>query len=408
MTAIRSQHRSQHGSTTRELLDRLNCRWCLLRDTDETGIGEIEYDVLVEGGRRSVREALTAAGARPIRSWGRSPHRQFGFWDDSRRRHVRLDLVDELAFGRVHELRIDGRGAVLDASAVRDGWPRPSESQEQWLALLHALLDRNELRARDIGRMDPWVASIDDAVVSALPAPLRDVLHRAASERDWDALVAWRGEIRAALRSDQRVGAAGRSAWRSAVRRTTKLQKALLRPGVRVALLGPDGAGKSSTIEALIRSGTVGSSVYLGVAPASERRPTALPGVAFLRTVRRLAGAWITATGRRRRGESVALDRHPLEAMIGPPTTKPSTRVRRWMLAHLLPRPEVVVVLMAPPDVLHERKPEHDLTDVIARRSRYVELAAERGYPVIDTTAPPDSVVAEIRRAMHGAPGGRP
>ena len=398
--------RSQRCASTLELLNGLDCRWGLLRDTDATGSEPVEYDVLVDGGRRSVRRGLAASGARPIRSWGRSPHRQYDFWDESLRRPVRLDLVDELAFGRVHELRIDRREAVLDASTVRDGWTRPAESHEQWLALLHALLDREQLRPRDIERMDPWVAQVDDTVVRDLPGPLRTALHEIASARDWDALGLRRGEIRAALQASQTAGAARRASWRTAMRRTTKLQKAVLRPGVRVALLGPDGAGKSSTIEMLIESETVGSAVYLGVAPAAERRPTTLPGVALLRTVRRLGGAWLTASLRRRRGESVALDRHPLEATIGPPTIKTSTRTRRWILAHLLPRPEVVVVLMAPPEVLQERKPEHDLADVIARRARYVELARERGYPVIDTTARPSDVLVEIRRVMHGAQRG--
>ena len=186
------------------------------------------------------------------------------------------------------------------------------------------------------------------------------------------------------------------------MRRTTKLQRAVLRPGVRVALLGPDGAGKSTTIGALQRAGVVSSTVYLGVAPASHRSDgRSVPGVALLGTARRLVAAWLTAAARRRRGESVALDRHPLEATIGPPTSKRTTIARRWILAHLLPRPEAVVVLMAPAEVLHRRKPEHDLDDVRAKRDRYLALAQDRGYPVVDTTADPSEVVAEIERIVH-------
>jgi thymidylate kinase len=394
----------ESGATIAELLRALPCRWCLLRDADPDDGIEIEYDVLVDGDRRSVRRAMIASGALPIRSWGRSPHRQFTWWDDSRRRLVRIDIVDQLGFGSFRELVIDARDTVLDSVAARDGWPRPHRADEQWLAMLHALLDRGGLRPRDIARMQPWSESGDhDVVARALPPSLSAELAAAATSADWAALEARREAVRAALRHRRPLGSAGRRVWRSTMMRSTKLQRAILRPGVRIALLGPDGAGKSSTIDALIRVGVVESSVYLGVAPAGHRRSRTIPGISLVLTIRRLLGAWISSSIRRRRGHSVALDRHPLEAVIGPPTRKRTTRARRWILAHVLPQPEVVVVLMAPPEVLHDRKPEHDLDHVVAKRDRYLELARRRHYRVIDTTAPLSDVVDGIRRAIHDA-----
>lgn len=389
-------------ATPVELLDRLGCRWCLLREVGDTETGDLEYDVLVDGPARRIERVLRGHGARRLSSWGRAPHRQFTWWDPTAGRRIRLDLVDELSFGPHREYRVDVRDVVLDAATERDGAFVPNPSHGQWLALLHGLLDRDRLRRRDEDRLAPWVGEPDDPVASVLVASTRHRLVDALRAEDWPAVEACRAQVVADLRRREPAAAAARRAWRGAMRRTTKLQRAVLRPGVRIALLGPDGAGKSTTIDALERSGVVSSSVYLGVAPASHRSDGgSVPGLALLRTVRRLLGAWLTAAARRRRGESVALDRHPLEATIGPPTSKRTTIARRWILAHLLPRPEVVIVLMAPAEVLHGRKPEHDLDDVRAKRDRYLALAEERGYPVVDTTAGPSDVVAEIQRVVH-------
>lgn len=379
----------------------------MLRDTDDNEATP-EFDVLVDGDRRAVRRVLMSVGARPVPSWGRSPHRQFTWWDDVRGTAVRLDLVDQLAFGSVRELVVDRVGVVFEGVTWRDGWRRPSPPTEQWLALLHGLLDRDRLRPRDMARLEPLVLRADDdIIVDVLPAPLAIELEAAAATGDSAALESLRPDLLAALRGRQPVDTFARRQWRRGLMRTTKVQRAILRPGHRIALLGPDGAGKSTTIEALIEADVVDASAYLGVAPAEHRRKRAVPGIALVLTMRRLVVAWLSSSVRRRRGESIALDRHPLEAVIGPPTSKTTTRVRRWMLAHLLPRPEVVVVLMAPPEVLHERKPEHGIDEVVAKRDRYLELARSRGYRVVDTTEPPAAVVASIRRAVHDRSGAR-
>lgn len=386
-----------------DALHHLDCRWCLLRDT---GVDDFEYDVLVDGDPRTIRRALTSIGARPIRSWGRAPHRQFLWWCDDLGCDVRLDLVDRLAFGRHGEFVVDRRDAMLATVTERGGWPRPAPSTEQWAALLHALLDRDRLRPIDRDRLTPWVGTLDDPVADALPEAIVADLTARVAAGDWAGVEATRDAVTAALAARNGLRSRVTSTWRSTWSRTTKLQRAVLRPGARVALLGPDGAGKSTTIASLVAAGVVDSSVYLGVAPADRRRRGRVPGIELARTVARLHRGWWTATVRRRRGRSVALDRHPLEARIGPPTTKATTRARRWILSHVLPRPELVVVLTAPTTVLHHRKPEHPPDEVDRRRARYLDLAEREGFEVIDTTQDPEVVVRQVNRALAVA-GGR-
>jgi thymidylate kinase len=320
------------------------------------------------------------------------------FWDAALRRPVRLDVVDRLAVGRHHELRLDGADDVLRDAIVVDGWPRPAPADEQWLALLHGLLDRSRWRAVDAARLVDWVGGHDGTVPGQLPRPVVEALDDAVRRADWPALQGQRDQVVRALSERDPAGTRRRRLARRLLRSTTKLQRALLRPGCRIAVLGPDGAGKSSTIAELLARGIVADCVYLGVAPASAARRRRVPGLTLALVSLRLARGWLRATAQRRRGRSVALDRHPLEATIGPPTTKVTTRIRRAILSHLLPRPDVAVVLMAPAEVLWQRKPEHSLDEVRARRERYLQLADRRGFAVVDTTASVDEVVDAIRR----------
>ena len=72
-------------------------------------------------------------------------------------------------------------------------------------------------------------------------------------------------------------------------------------------------------------------------------------------------------------------------------------RIHAFMLQHVFPKPDLVVCLDAPAEVLYARKPEGTIERV--RRKREESLAAVRAFPhsvVIDATRPPDEVVNEI------------
>jgi thymidylate kinase len=64
--------------------------------------------------------------------------------------------------------------------------------------------------------------------------------------------------------------------------------------------------------------------------------------------------------------------------------------------------PDVLVVLDAPAEVLHARKPEHSLTATAGMRQRYLALARARGAVVVDVDRPLEEVVADVRDAVRG------
>jgi len=72
------------------------------------------------------------------------------------------------------------------------------------------------------------------------------------------------------------------------------------------------------------------------------------------------------------------------------------------MLQHVFPKPDLVVCLDAPAEVLYARKPEGTLERV--RQKRKESLATLNALPnclVVDATRPLDEVVSEVAAAVR-------
>jgi thymidylate kinase len=383
-----------------EAFDRAGITWCVLRDDSASG-GDV--DLLVAGGDVDVASrALGRLGYRRTPSWGRRPHRFFARPLPGGAT-LKLDVVTEVAFGRHHEVSTGLAPVVLARRQHVDGIAVPDPSDRQWLVLLHALADRGGLAARHRAALEPWVGDrADDAGVgSVVPHAVRRAVADHVALGRWDSLEGLRPALWAALPHD-RSREAARVAWRAALRRTVKLQRALVRPGVTAAVLGPDGAGKSTVIDAVATAVPGVRVVYLGAYPKAGRAGRRPAGVDTVVRCARLAGRGLLVRGHRRRGRTVLADRHPLEVAWGPTVRSRRTRLRRWLVAHTVAAPDVLVVLDAPADVLHARKPEHSLHATADMRRRYLALARARGAVVVDVDRPLEEVVADVRDAVRG------
>jgi thymidylate kinase len=204
------------------------------------------------------------------------------------------------------------------------------------------------------------------------------------------------------------------------------------RRGPVLAILGPDGAGKGSVIAALERQLPMPvTAVYLGLGAsgaiyrpararpgsplrgwatvalgairgALRRAAAALPDVvrvsqSRLRQTLTLAARLLPAYVQAWRGDLILCDRHPLEHLaLAPPLPRAVAAFERLFLGRLLPWPDAVVILDAPPAVLFARKPEHPVELLEEWRRRYREALLPRGARVVSTDRPLDETVTEV------------
>ena len=146
--------------------------------------------------------------------------------------------------------------------------------------------------------------------------------------------------------------------------------------GVSVALLAPDGAGKSTLARALAAYPSLPVwTAYLGLYPRSARR-FPVPGVGFCVRVVRQWTRYLAARWRQARGMIVVFDRYPYDARL-PPRRRGGQldQLRRWLLGHALPPPDLAIVLDAPAETLRSRKDEQDIDELRRQRGDYLSLA---------------------------------
>lgn len=206
-----------------------------------------------------------------------------------------------------------------------------------------------------------------------------------------------------------------------------------------VTLIGPDGAGKTTITRRLHASGLLPFRyLYMGVnigasnaalptsrlvawlkrrarpsvassgapdgAATPRRRGTRSRIRAAARLANRLAEEWfrqVISWSYQLRGYVVLYDRHfALDfapEITGEQSRALEHRIHRWFLTYLYPRPDLIVFLDAPGEVLFARKGESSIEELERRRQGFLRMGARLpGFVRVDATAPLEEVYQQV------------
>jgi thymidylate kinase len=379
-------------------LDDAGVRWALLRGNT----GGDDVDVLVDAAQLATAAAVMAVhGLIELAAYGRGTHTFFLGLDEAAGSWVEFDVVTDLSFGRRTEFRTTAAPAYLDRRRREDGVWVLNPEDEFWTLLLHCVLDKRDFAERHLRRLQALapVTSGDSPLIRALP-----------SEEGQEALRAHRDALRGPtpLMTGSSVA---RAWWRAtpiavtraygfsaALRLVERPLQAWSRRGASVALLGPDGTGKSVLASGLAdRFYFPVRTVYMGL---WKRAKTPVgPDSAVLEIARRPALTWaryLAALRHRATGRLVVFDRYVYDAL---PPHGPLIWLKRPHLALLAhcPAPNLVVLLDSPGDIMHARSGEYDSAQLEAERAAYRRIAGRLPrVAYVDVNRPADIVLREV------------
>lgn len=389
--------------------DRKGIQYCVLRGHDpvDTRVSDCEIDLLVD--RRhyaAFRDLLVQHGFAADPAWGHAPHSFFSAVDPESGRRLILDVVTDLRYGR--PIRVVRGGSASGCLARRRrtefGFSLAPQDEFQHL-LLHCALDKGDISERHRDRLRSLAAQLGSAP---------DI-------GEWflqnQRPIFWRLFAVSPLRHSWY--------WLSGfgARRLAPLGHAAGGRGLVVALLGPDGAGKSTVARALTESHRRARRVYMGYgrdtgahrraivewlvsqARMPERRAAGIAGAVsgasrFVARCLLQGGRGLWVRTHRWLGRLVVLDRYVGEADERGDNV--AARLRRQIISALSPRPDLLVVLDAPAEVLHERRPEHSIEDLSAKRAAYRRLCSSHPHSlVIDASGSVERIRNEVAARLR-------
>lgn len=398
---------------------RENIRWLVMRGEDELATPEDDIDLLIDP--RDMPRARALLDERrylSCRTWGRGTHHFYVGYHPDTQTWATLDVVTELTYGPYLNLRTYAAAGALARRRPLGQLSIPEQDDAFWMLFLHCALDKGRFaphRAARLVELAP-AASADGPlarqVALACPAgwdPAR--LIASVTRGEWTELTRLAPALRAGFRRREPVGSRARSLANRIWQLLEIPMIRLRRPGMSVALLGPDGAGKSYLAAEIRRSFYVPvRSVYMGLWKSGPERPgdnggPKSAGMWLLRRgleiTGRLPKAWsryLLAKYHQALGRVVVFDRYVYDALVS--ANQPGSWLKRgymWVLGHSCPAPDLVLVLDAPGELMHARKGEDTPEALETQRQGLLALRGQVPHvQVVDVTRDAAEVRADV------------
>ncbi len=394
-------------------LDAAEVQWCLLRGESALAVPTGDIDLLVAPSQiREMEAALAPIAVVPVERWG-GVHRFFYGYHAASDRWIELDVEPELAFGPHASFLVNWMLPSLQAGVAAGCLARRRRSGDVWVLapddafwalLLHCIVDKAAVAERHWGRLTELAAAASPssefaALVGACCPPGWDAARMiaAAAAGDWDALVQVGAELPRRATAARPVATRATALLRGVARLGATAWRMRRGRGFSVALLGPDGAGKSTLSTGIVSHfGLPASLVYMGLWQGEEgqRRSIVRAGLAAANRPLKVWRRYLVSRYHRAKGELVVFDRHVYDALLPPePPLVWAKRSFFGFLAHCAPGPHLVLVLDLPSEVTIRRRPEEKPEHLEALRERYLELAERLGTAqVMSAAGTPDEM----------------
>jgi thymidylate kinase len=408
-----------------EELDRSRISYCVLRGHEELHNGVIDGDVdlLVAAEQHDqLRRTLGQLGFVGLSRWGQAPHHFFIGYDDASDRWLKLDVMTELAYGRpVPALRTDLAAHCLAKRVRRGSLFTLAPGDELVTLMLHCVLDKRAFEAKYQQRLAELARQIDDdramteLIGRCFPAgsawpQIKDLIARG----EWRILLGLRPVVTAHLTRRDPAGTRWRDTIVPLLRFLDRRTRSIRTPGLMIALLAPDGAGKTTLARALgeafylptryiymgtnTQSGSVTLPTTRLLAKLKGKQPPLMRALGALNNLVEQGVRYRVGAYHRRRGRLVVFDRYSAGSLIAVQQDGAlHKRLRRWALRQLCPPPDMIVYLDAPADTLYQRKQEHSPEQLEGQRQRYLKiLDGVARTAIVDARRGPDEVRRQV------------
>ncbi len=396
-----------------DVLESVEIRYALIRGFEELleAHGNIEVDLLVHPHDvEKMAAAMAGHGFVEILSQGHAPHRFFVAFSTELGHWIKLDVVSDFFFGSP---------VRKYPAAMTDIWELRRKKEIFLLAyehellglLLHCLLDKGRFDEKHRQRLSLLMnmAAEDEGIEKKMRVVITQHLQpefswegifQAIKSGDWERLLSKRARINS--RFSRQSGL--KSKWfefKTLLQRRFRLVYfAKQKHGVSVALLAPDGAGKSTLAASLVQDKFLRARmIYMGsnldartiglrttpfltrlvrkINKHNKRKTLYGMSIRALNLVNSLLDHWYRCLAARYqllRGRFVVFDRFIYDAWIQKKQTSPWKRLRRLLFDSVAPIPDLVVLLDAPGELLFARKREHSPEWIDKQREGYHKL----------------------------------